>query len=203
MTKKLPLSYFQNEDTLFLSKDLLGKFLMTELNDHGVTGGMIVETEAYMAPDDKASHAYNHRRTDRTEMMYQSGGVAYVYLCYGMHHLFNIITHKLDTPHAILIRALEPTDGIDAMLKRCQKSKKSPRLTSGPALLTKALGIKNTHTGVNLTEDQIWIEDRGMTIPDDQIVRSPRVGIDYAEEYATEHWRFTIKNHPSVSRKTK
>lgn len=201
MRKKLPAAYFKNEDTLFLSRDLLGKFLITNLNDHGETGGMIVETEAYMAPDDKASHAYNFRRTERTEVMYRSGGIAYVYLCYGMHHLFNIITHKVDMPHAILIRALEPTDGIEAMLARCGKMKTTPRLTSGPALLTKALGIRNIHTGVNLSEDQIWIEDRGISIPEERIEATPRIGIDYAEEFKTVPWRFTIKGHPSLSKK--
>jgi len=157
---------------------------------------MIVETEAYMAPEDKASHAYNYRRTARTEVMYLPGGVAYVYLCYGMHHLFNIVTGKVDVPHAILIRALEPTDGVETILKRCQKPRLSPRLTAGPALLTKALGIKNSHTGTLLTEEQIWIENRGVVIPDDHIVASPRIGIDYADEYASEHWRFTVKLQP-------
>src|SRR6185503_19523721 len=115
----------------------LGKYLFTNLNGEGVTGGIITETEAYMGPADKASHAYNNRRTKRTEIMYHAGGVCYVYLCYGMHHLFNIVTHKEDVPHAILIRAFHPVIGIDVMLKRCNRPKATPKWTAGPALLTK------------------------------------------------------------------
>jgi DNA-3-methyladenine glycosylase len=197
----LPLSYYQSEDTLGLGVDLLGKFLITDFGDKGRTGGMIVETESYLAPEDKASHAYNFRRTNRTEVMYSSGGVAYVYLCYGMHHLFNIVTHKKGVPHAILIRAIELTDGIDTALERLEKKALSPRAASGPALLSKALGIKNIHTGINLSQNQIWIEDRGVSFESCDIAAKPRIGIDYAEEYARKKWRFYIKNHPAVSKR--
>ncbi len=194
---KLSLSYFRNEDTLFLSRDLLGKFLFTDWNE-GVTGGMIVETEAYMGPEDKASHAYGNRRTNRTDVMFRSGGVCYVYFCYGMHYLFNIVTHREGIPHAILIRALEPTHGLDIMLQRCQKENTSA-LTSGPARLTKALGINEQHSGIELENSPIWIEDRGVVIKKDNIVASPRIGIDYAQEYILKPWRFTIKDNPWTS----
>lgn len=186
---KLPLSYYQQEDTLKLSQDLLGKYLFTNFNGE-LTGGIITETEAYMGPADKASHAYNNRRTKRTEVMFHSGGVCYVYLCYGMHHLFNIVTHKAAIPHAILVRAIKPIIGIELMLQRCQRQKAQPPWTSGPALLTKALGITIKHTGTSLAGEQIWLEDRGLTIDPGTIVASPRIGIDYAEEYAELPWRF-------------
>lgn len=198
---KLSSTYFLSEDTLSLSQNLLGKYLMTNIGNQGITGGMIVETEAYMAPEDKASHAFNHRRTSRTEVMFGSGGHAYIYLCYGMHHLFNIVTGTEDHPHAILIRALEPTDGIELMLKRSGKEKVSPRLTAGPALLTKALGLTSQESGTSLTGDTIWLEDRGVVVPEADIVASPRIGVDYAEEYADHPWRFSIRDHSSVSRK--
>jgi len=197
---KLSSSYFLSEDTLFLSRDLLGKFLMTDLDGQGITGGMIGETEAYMAPEDKASHAFNHRRTDRTEVMFGPGGHAYIYLCYGMHHLFNIVTGKDDHPHAILIRALEPTDGVASMLKRRGQEQASPRLTAGPALLTKALGLTTRETGAPLTNETIWIEDRGVVIPESDIVASPRIGVGYAGDDADKPWRFSMRGHPSVSR---
>lgn len=191
--KKLPLSYYQDEDTLELCRNLLGKYLFTNLNGEGLTGGIITETEAYMGPEDKASHAYNNRRTKRTEVMYHSGGISYVYLCYGLHHLFNIVTHKTDIPHAILIRAFEPVVGIDIMLKRSQRKKPSSNWTSGPSLMTKALGITTAHSGLSLLGEEIWLEDRGLEIYDEQIEITPRIGIDYAEEYAAYPWRFLAR----------
>ncbi len=200
MSSKLPSEYFQNTDTLFLSRNLLGKYLLTSWADNSVTGGMIVETEAYMGAEDKASHAYKNRRTKRTEAMFHDGGICYVYLCYGIHHLFNIVTHKNGTPHAILIRALEPVEGIDIMKKRVPQSKgNSNRYTSGPGLLTKALGITTTHTGKPLTGPHMWLEDRKTSIGDNLIIAGPRIGVDYAKEDALKPWRFYIKNNPWVS----
>ncbi len=196
---KLPLTYYQTSDTLSLSQDLLGKFLFTRLAGDTVTGGMIVETEAYLAPLDKASHAYNHRRTARTEVMFHLGGVSYVYLCYGMHHLFNIITHQENIPHAILIRAIEPVVGIEHMLTRCQRSHPAPLWTAGPALLTKALGLKREHTGIALDGTTIWLEDRGVKVSLEDCLASPRVGIAYAQEFAAMPWRFRIKDNAWTS----
>jgi DNA-3-methyladenine glycosylase len=156
---KLPLNFYQQDDVLEISRKLLGKYLFTYF-DSVLTGGMIIETEAYRAPEDRASHAYGMRRTKRNEVMYQAGGVCYVYLCYGIHTLFNVITNQEGIPHAILIRAIKPLVGIEAMLKRRHKQKIDCNLTGGPGTLTQALGIKLSHNGLSLLSSQIWIEDR-------------------------------------------
>lgn len=192
--QKLKKSFFIRDDVQAISKELLGKFLITNHNGKK-TSGMIVETEAYMGPEDKASHAYNNRRTARTEVMYSSGGVCYVYLCYGMHHLFNIVTNKKDIPHAVLIRAIEPIDGIDTMLKRRNLKKPIKKLTAGPGTLSKALGISTKHNGISLLGKEIWLEDRGILFSNNDIIASPRVGIDYAEEYVKVPWRYRVKNN--------
>lgn len=158
---------------------------------------MIIETEAYKGAEDKACHAYNNRRTKRTEVMFAPGGLAYVYLCYGMHHLFNIVTHKKNTPHAILIRAIQPTHGIETMLERRKKKMGDKALTSGPATTTQALGIHTNHSGTDLTQSKIWVEDRGKIISKNQIIATPRIGIDYAEEDRTLPYRFLIAKYSS------
>ena len=188
----LPLEFYQQEDTLALSQELLGKLLFTQWEGGERCAGIIVETEAYMGPEDKASHAYNNRRTARTEIMFHEGGVSYVYLCYGMHHLFNIVTHREGTPHAILIRAIEPIEGVQTMLARSKRTQPTPLWTSGPALLTQALGIKVHHTGIPLNSSHLWIEDHGIVYSSDQIIAGPRVGVSYAKEYADRPWRFRI-----------
>jgi len=192
---KLSKSFFLREDVVQISKELLGKYLYTNI-DGIVTAGMIVETEAYMGPEDKASHAFGNRKTPRTEKFYSEGGIAYVYLCYGIHHLFNIITNKTDIPHAILIRAIEPKEGIETMLLRRGKTKLEYNLTSGPGTLSKALGINSSQNGLSITGKSIWLEDKGVKLKEEQIIASPRVGIDYAEEYINKPWRFRIKDNP-------
>ncbi|MCB0688898.1 MAG: DNA-3-methyladenine glycosylase, partial [Saprospiraceae bacterium] len=178
-----------------LSESLLGLHLCTRI-DGLYTAGKIVETEAYRAPEDKASHAYGNRRTNRTETMFKSGGHAYIYLCYGIHHLFNVVTGPADTAHAILVRALEPSDGIDVMLERRNMDRLDRRLTNGPGSLTKAMGITTHWDGVLLdTEKNIWIEDRERRLEPEDVIRSPRVGVDYAAECALWNWRFRIKNN--------
>ena len=194
----LPLEYYQNEDVLFLSRDLIGKFLFTKIGGK-ITSGMIVETEAYRGPGDKASHAFQNRRTKRNEVMYHQGGISYVYLCYGIHSLFNIVTNKTGIPHAILIRAIEPDKGIDTMLKRRHKDKASKILTAGPGALAQALGISTKHNGVLLNSSTIWIEDHGILYGDSDIIASPRVGVDYAGEDAQLPWRFRLKGCPWTS----
>lgn len=181
-----------------IAKDLLGKVLVTNFNGL-LTSGMIVETEAYAGVEDKASHAYGGRRTNRTEVMYHRGGVAYVYLCYGIHHLFNIVTNTKDIPHAVLIRAIEPMDGIDIMLERRGKVKLTPQLTAGPGALSRALGIDTAHTGLSLNT-HIIIEDRGIKIQPRDIVAGTRVGVAYAAEDAYLPYRFSIKDNPFVSK---
>ncbi len=195
---KLPESFFINNDVLELSRKLLGKVIVTNF-DHCVTSGMIVETEAYRAPEDKASHAYNNRRTKRTEIMFAKGGAAYIYLCYGIHHLFNIVTGPENTAHAILIRAIQPVDGVEFMLKRRSMDKFNQKLTAGPGTLTQALGIKTKHNGKCLITSEMWIEDRGIVVPDAQIGMASRIGIAYAEEFIHKPWRFFIKDNPWVS----
>jgi DNA-3-methyladenine glycosylase len=137
---KLKRSFYTRDNVVAVARELLGKFLITRI-DGVLTSGMITETEAYGGISDRASHAYNGRRTNRTEIMFAEGGTAYVYLCYGIHHLFNVVTHKKDTPHAILIRAIEPVEGIDIMVERRKKERLDFSLTSGPGALSQALGI--------------------------------------------------------------
>lgn len=195
----LPIEYYRLNDALEISKDLIGKFLFTKIGST-VTGGMIVETEAYCAPDDRASHAYGLRRTKRNEVMYHAGGVCYVYLCYGIHSLFNVVVGEADFPHAVLIRAIEPITGLDEMLKRRCKQKADRSLTGGPGALSQALGITIGHNGISLVSTTIWIEDRGIKIPEHSLLASPRVGVDYAGEDALLPWRFRVKDNPWTSK---
>ena len=187
--------FYQQEDVVDLSKQLLGKWLVTEFEGKR-SGGMIIETEAYKGAEDKACHAYGNRRTKRTEVMFSQGGVAYIYLCYGIHNLFNIITNQQDIPHAILIRALLPDIGIEIMKKR-RKTEKN--LTSGPGTLCQALGIDRSHTGHLLTQSPIWIEDRGFHFEKNQILSTPRIGVSYAEEDALLPWRFVLESSALLS----
>ena len=188
----IPQEFYQRDAVVELSIALLGKYLCTFI-DGQFTAGMVVETEAYRAPEDKASHAYGNRRTKRTETMFGPGGHAYIYLCYGIHHLFNVVTGDVNEPHAILIRAVEPKEGLDCMVKRREMGSVSKRLTSGPGKLSAALGITTVHNGVNLaTGKEIWIEDREVNFAKDQIIASPRVGVDYAGECALWNWRFRV-----------
>lgn len=195
----LPGSFYTRADVVKVAKDLLGKVLVTNF-DGILTSGMIVETEAYAGITDKASHAYGNRRTNRTEVMFTHGGVAYVYLCYGIHHLFNVVTNQRDTPHAILIRAVQPIDGVEHMLFRRHKEKLSPSLTAGPGAMSEALGIRTSHTGLSLQEPELFIEDRGIRIPAKSIVPGTRVGVAYALDDALRPYRFSIKDNPFVSK---
>ncbi|GJM34501.1 MAG: putative 3-methyladenine DNA glycosylase [Saprospiraceae bacterium] len=201
MNNKLKRDFYQREDVLQISKDLLGKYLVTNFEGQ-LTAGMIVETEAYRAPDDKASHAYLNRFTDRTKVMFEAGGVAYIYLCYGIHHMFNVVTAQEGIAHAILIRAMEPVDNIELMQQRRQFDRLKPQLTAGPGVMSKALGILTQYTGTSLVapDSPIWIEDRDHIIPPEAIVASPRVGVDYAEECASWPWRFRVKNSKWTSK---
>lgn len=161
---------------------------------------MITETEAYAGVTDKASHAYGNRRTARTEVMFAEGGVAYVYLCYGIHHLFNVVTNVAEIPHAVLIRAGEPLEGIDHMLLRRKKATLTPALTSGPGALSAALGIRTIHSGVSLNGDRISIHDMGTNISPSQIVAATRIGVAYAGADALLPYRFYIAGNRFVSK---
>lgn len=196
---KLDRSFYEREDVVKISTDLLGKKLCTHI-DGQYTAGIIVETEAYMAPQDKASHAYANRRTPRTEVFFGPGGFSYVYLCYGIHYLFNIVTNKAEIPHAILIRAVEPIAGQEIMATRRKKAREDYSLTSGPGSLSMALGIHKKHNALDLLGDTIWLEETGIRYSGCQIIKSPRVGVAYAREWAEKPLRFRIKDNPWTSR---
>jgi DNA-3-methyladenine glycosylase len=194
--KKLSAEFYKDKDVVKLSKQLLGKVLCSFI-DKQYTSGIITETEAYEGIIDKASHAYNNRRTARTEIMFGEGGKSYVYLCYGIHHLFNVVTNEEDHPHAVLVRAIEPLDGIDIILQRRKKASPSKDLTVGPGKVSEALGIKTKHTGLELTGDVIWIEDRGIKVNEKDITAGPRVGVDYAGDHALWPYRFIYNRQGS------
>ena len=200
--EKIPVEFYRRKDVLQIARELLGKILVTRF-DTIETSGRIVEVEAYNGIVDKASHAFGGRRTNRNEIMYAAGGVAYVYLCYGIHHLFNVVTHSKETPHAILIRAVEPVSGIDEMLKRTGKKKVDNTLTRGPGNLSKALGIFTSHSGLSLTGNELLIADDCFCFSKKEIAASPRIGVDYAGKDALLPYRFYIKGNPFVSGKPK
>jgi len=195
----LASSFYEREDVVKIATELLGKVLVTNFDGH-ITSGMIVETEAYAGATDKASHAYRNRRTARTEVMFMQGGAAYVYLCYGIHHLFNVVTNKQDIPHAVLIRGLAPLEGIDYMLERRGKEKLTPALTAGPGALSQALGINTGHTGAALNTQDMYIEDRGIKVPKKDVIAATRVGVAYALDDALRPYRFYINGNPYVSK---
>ncbi len=188
---RLSASFYAKDDVVAVARDLLGKVLCTRLNGQ-LTKAIIVETEAYAGVTDKASHAYGGRRTKRTEPIYGQGGTAYIYLCYGLHHLFNVVTNQAETPHAVLIRAGVPVTGTGRMLKRRNRAKVDKTLLAGPGSLAKALGITIEHTGLSLMNGQIWIEDHGTDVADDAVTIGPRVGVDYAGEDALRPYRFRL-----------
>ena len=197
---KLDYDFYNRRDVVKIARQLLGKILVTNL-DGITTSGRIVETEAYNGITDRASHAWNGRRTARNEVMYGEAGAAYVYLCYGIHHLFNVVTNNRDIPHAVLIRAIEPLQGIDMMLQRSGKMKMDHTLGSGPGNLSKALGIITAHSGTDLLSDKIFIADDGYTFPNNRIIATPRIGVDYAGDDALLPYRFIVKGSLYISGK--
>ncbi|WP_129714158.1 DNA-3-methyladenine glycosylase [Pedobacter sp. SYP-B3415] len=199
---KLPLSYYLNNKVTELAVSLLGKVLYTNIGGE-VTAGIIVETEAYNGVTDKASHAFGGRRTNRTEVMYRQGGHSYVYLCYGMHCLFNVVSSVEGEPHAVLVRGIEPLEGLDIMLRRRKASVLKPGLTAGPGSAAKSLGIDRNLNALDLTGEEIWIEDHGIRHAPEDIVAGPRIGVDYAGEDALLPWRFYVRGNPYVSRPNK
>lgn len=196
--KKLDYSFYRRTDPLEIAKDLLGKILITRF-DGAVTSGRIVETEAYAGIVDRASHAYGDRRTTRTEVMYQRGGTAYVYLCYGIHYMFNVVTNDPGIPHAILIRGLEPLRGLEKMLVRTGKKKSDLSLTRGPGNVAKALGINSHNSGASLLGRNIFIGDDGFILDQKELLLTPRIGVDYAGDDAKLLYRAAIKSSPYIS----
>ena len=193
--KKLNEEFYTRSDVVELSKQLLGKHLCTNINNE-YTEGKIVETEAYKAPKDRGSHAYGNKRTRRTEVFFNKGGIAYIYLIYGMYRLFNVITNLEGIPHAILIRAVEPIKGLEIMKRRRKINIVKRNLTAGPGLLSEAMGIEIKHNGTDLLGNTIWIEDRKEEIQAHKIIASSRVGMNFEGKYKTIPWRFRIKDNP-------
>ena len=190
---KLIKKFYRRDDVVEVASDLLGKFLFTNIGGK-LTGGIITETEAYAGVTDQASHAYGGRRTRRTEIMYREGGTAYVYLCYGMYSLFNVVTNKKDIPHAVLVRAIHPVEGLEVMTKRRKIKPGAKNFSSGPGTLSIALGIHfSSHSGLSLLDSTIWMEDRKLEISPSMILSGPRIGVEYAGKDALLPYRFRIK----------
>lgn len=197
MRSVLNKEYYLSEDVVKLARDLIGKVIHTNI-DGIITSAIITETEAYAGITDKASHAYGGRRTQRTEVMYFEGGTAYVYLCYGMHYLFNIVTNKKEIPHAILIRGIYPLIGIETMLQRANKNKLLKDIGKGPGKVTKLLGISKKNDGISLLDNIIWVTNDGIKFSKSSIVVSKRIGIDYAGEDALLPYRFYVEDEDVI-----
>lgn len=189
----IPANYYWHKDVVFLAKDLIGKILCSQIDGHLIKS-IIVETEAYAGITDKASHAYNGKFTDRTKVMYKKGGTSYVYLCYGIHHLFNIVTNDKGIPHAVLIRGVIPLNAHDIVLKRRRISKLKFDSCIGPAKVSQAHGFNLSHNDCSLVSTSIYLEENPQSIQALKIKSSKRIGIDYAEEDALLPYRFHLDN---------
>jgi DNA-3-methyladenine glycosylase len=198
VSKKLDPSFYYREDVLTIARALLGMVLVTRWGGV-VTSGRIVETEAYRGTADRASHAWGGRRTARTDVMYGPGGHAYVYLCYGIHHLFNVVTNREGTPHVVLVRAIEPLEGITEMASRSGKPADSLALGAGPGNLTRSLGIRTEHSGASLQGPELQIEDHGYRADAGMVLATPRIGVDYAGEDARLPYRFILADSAYLS----
>jgi DNA-3-methyladenine glycosylase len=196
---KLPREFYLREDTLQIARELLGKTLVVPDAAGIRVSGMIVETEAYLGAIDKAAHSYGNRRTKRTETMFAVGGTVYIFFIYGMYFQFNVVVGAVDTPHAILIRAVEPTEGVEVM-RAHRGAMKDKNLTSGPGKLCIALGIDKTFNNEDLLGRRVWLE-AGKTFSDSEVASGKRIGIDYAEEFAEKPWRFWVKDNSFVSKR--
>jgi DNA-3-methyladenine glycosylase len=193
--------FYTRADTLRVARELLGKRLVVPAAGGVRVSGRVVETEAYLGVEDRAAHSYGGRRTRRTETMYATGGTAYVFFVYGMHHQFNVVTGPAGLPHAVLVRAVEPEEGVELMRERRRVSKER-ELTSGPGKLCRALGIDLTFDGEDLTTGRrAWLEETGQTYQPEQIATGPRIGVAYAAEDALKPWRFWVRGNEYVSRK--
>ena len=196
----LPPSFYQRDDVVKIARELLGKVVVTNFNNT-LTAGRIVEAEAYNGPFDKAAHSYNNRRTKRTEVMYGSGGVAYIYLCYGIHQMFNIVTNQPGIPNAILIRALEPVAGIQVMLQRSNKNIHGFDLTRGPGNVAKTLGLDTSYNGLSLQSKELFIAADACNYSENEIAATKRIGVEYAAEDSLLPYRFIVKGSKYVSGK--
>ncbi len=197
--RKLPLNFYESEDTVAVARDLLGKLLVVPDQEGRRVSGMIVETEAYLGIQDRAAHSYGGRRTARNEVMYGRAGHVYIFFVYGMYYQFNVVTGPPGHPHAVLIRAVEPVEGIDIIRTR-RDEMKDRNLTSGPGKLCIALGIDRRLNGADLRGKQVWLEEH-CSYSDNEISTGPRIGIDYAGDDAGRPWRFWLRDNIFVSRK--
>jgi DNA-3-methyladenine glycosylase len=196
--KRLGRAFFTNSNVLEVAQALLGKVICTQI-DGVYCEAMITETEAYAGKNDKACHAHLGRFTKRTATMYEIGGISYIYLCYGIHHLFNIVTNTAGSADAVLIRAVEPLKGTEVMLKRRNAKALKPSVFAGPGKLTKALAIDKSYNSIDLVNSEnIFIENQQISVK--SIIKTTRIGIDYAEEDALLPWRFYISGNKFVSR---
>lgn len=196
--KKLPLSFYHRKDVVQIARELLGKIIITTF-DGNFTSGRITETEAYVGLTDKASHSFGNRRTARNEHMYGAAGIAYVYICYGMHQMFNIVTNDKDVPDAVLVRAVEPMKGVGTMLKRTGKKKLDRTLTRGPGNVGKALGIFKHHSGLKLTSKEMYIVEDKFSLAEENIGTSIRIGVEGAGPDGLLPYRFYIRGNKYVS----
>ena len=196
--KKLSIHFYKRPDVILIAKELIGKIITTNFNGV-ITSGRIVETEAYIGLTDRASHTYGGKRTARNEHMYAAAGTSYVYICYGLHHLFNVVTNEKNIPDAVLIRAVEPLTGIGIMLERTGKVKLDSSLTKGPGNAAKALGISKNHSGISLLNDEIYMADDGLIIEQSLIGVSSRIGIESSGDAVLKPYRFYIKGNRFVS----
>ena len=191
-------SFFQRSNVTKVAADLLGKMLISDIGGQR-TVGIIVETEAYSWKE-RGCHAYQNQMTPRNSTMFREGGILYVYLCYGIHSMLNIVTGKEGEAEAVLIRALEPVKGMQVMMGR-MKVNNEKRITSGPGKLTKALGITTAYDQTDLfgKKSILRVEDGGLNISKKKIITAPRIGIQFAGEDALLPWRFYLKDNPWVS----
>ncbi len=192
---RLPIDFYLQTDVVDVAQQLIGKVLVTRFNGQR-TSGLITETEAYRAPDDRACHAYGNRCTPRTSVMFKAGGRAYIYLCYGIHHLFNVVTAPEGMAHAVLIRAVQPIDGLDIMMLRRKKDKAGPYLTTGPGAMAEALGLKVAHTNQSLCDldSPVWIEYPETNTQNNFLIgKGKRIGVEYAAECSDWPWRFWME----------
>ncbi len=194
----MPLAFYLQQDVVTIAKRLIGKIIVTNFNGE-ITSGRIVETEAYVAFVDKASHAYAGKRTARNEHMFAAPGTAYVYICYGMHQMFNVVTNSKEIPDAVLVRAIEPMKGVDVMLRRTGKAQADYTLTKGPGNVGKALGISKIHSGRKLTDYELYLAEDDSVVEDAFIASSKRIGVDYAGDDANLPYRFYLKGNKFVS----
>ena len=196
--KKLTIDFYERKNVVLIAQELVGKIICT--NTEGkITSGRIVETEAYAGITDKASYAYGGKRTARNEHMYAPAATAYVYICYGIHQMFNIVTNKKEIPDAVLIRAIEPLEGMDTMLARTGKHHPDYTVTKGPGNVGKALGIYKIHSGINLLGDTIYILSDDYILKETQIGSSKRIGVNYAGADALLPYRFYLRGNKYVS----